>query len=182
MTSSQAKTTSSQAMLDAFLVTVVRLAGARAGTLRIASSNGEPELVVSWERVPVPGASTRAPATSVVLPLEHGGETLGEFTLLYDAPAVGARGRAAKPPRLRTAASRARMSESLTTRERQILSQIALGQSNKAIARVLGISPDTVKLHVRHILAKLGCASRVEAAVLAAQHDVGREHDASLAV
>lgn len=174
--------TSSQAMLDAFLVTVVRLAGARAGTLCIASSNGEPERVASWDCVQAPEASARAPATSIVLPLEYGGETLGHFTLLYDAPAVGPRGRTAKPPRMRTAVSRARMSESLTARERQILSQIALGQSNKAIARVLGISPDTVKLHVRHILAKLGCASRVEAAVLAARHGLGREQDAVVAV
>ncbi len=180
MTSSQAKMTSSQAMLDAFLATVVRLAGARAGTLCIASSNGQPEQVASCECVQASDTSGRAPATSIVLPLEHGGETLGQFTLLYDAPAENARGRTAKLPRLRTTVSRARMSESLTARECQILSQVALGQSNKAIARVLGISPDTVKLHVRHILAKLGCASRVEAAVLAAQHGLGR--DAAFAV
>lgn len=172
---------SSQSVLDAFLATVVRLAGARAGTLCIPSTNGEPELVASWERAQLPVGAPCIPHTSIVLPLENGGETLGQFVLLYDAPAVGARGRA-KPPRLRTTASRARMSESLTARERQILSQIALGQSNKAIARVLGISPDTVKLHVRHILAKLGCASRVEAAVLAAQHGLGREHEPAIAV
>ena len=174
--------TSSQAMLDAFLVTVVRLAGARSGTLCIASSNGEPERVASWERVQAPAASAPGSSTSIVLPLEYGGETLGQLTLFYDAPAEGARGRTAKLPRLRTAATRARLSESLTARERQILSQIALGQSNKTIARVLGISPDTVKLHVRHILAKLGCVSRVEAAVLAAQHGLWREQDAVVAV
>lgn len=174
--------TSMQSMLDAFLATVVRLSGARAGTLCIPSSNGGPELVVSWERAQPTGTTARAGATSIVLPLENGGETLGQFTLLYDAPAAGARRRAANPPRLRTAVSRPRMSESLTARERQILAQIALGRSNKAIARVLGISPDTVKLHVRHILAKLGCASRVEAAVLAAQHGFGREPEAAVAV
>ena len=124
----------------------------------------------------------RAPTTSIVLPLENDGETLGQFTLLYDAPVVGVRVSAAKPPRLRTVVSRARMSESLTARERQILSQIALGRSNKAIARVLGISPDTVKLHVRHILVKLGCVSRVEAAVLAAQYGLWREHEAAASV
>jgi two-component system nitrate/nitrite response regulator NarL len=42
--------------------------------------------------------------------------------------------------------------------------------SNKAIAKALGISHDTVKLHVRHILAKLGLSSRVEAAVFAVQN------------
>ena len=60
----------------------------------------------------------------------------------------------------------------LTEREREILSYLAGGQSNKAIARALNISHDTVKLHVRHILAKLGMTSRVEAAVFAVEHGV----------
>ena len=55
----------------------------------------------------------------------------------------------------------------LTAREREILDHLAQGQSNKAIARALDISHDTVKLHVRHILSKLNLTSRVEAAVFA---------------
>jgi two-component system nitrate/nitrite response regulator NarL len=58
----------------------------------------------------------------------------------------------------------------LTSRERQILDYVAQGMSNKAIARVLGISHDTVKLHVRHILSKLSLGSRVAAAVFAVEH------------
>jgi two-component system nitrate/nitrite response regulator NarL len=58
----------------------------------------------------------------------------------------------------------------LTQREREILSYLSRGQSNKAIARSLDISHDTVKLHVRHILAKLNLSSRVEAAVFAVEH------------
>ncbi len=58
----------------------------------------------------------------------------------------------------------------LTQREREILSHLAKGESNKAIARQLEISYDTVKLHVRHILAKLNLSSRVEAAVFAVEH------------
>jgi len=58
----------------------------------------------------------------------------------------------------------------LTARERQILDYLAQGLSNKAIARALDISHDTVKLHVRHILAKLNLTSRVEAAVFAVEH------------
>ncbi len=54
----------------------------------------------------------------------------------------------------------------LTEREREILELLANGNSNKAIARTLGISNDTVKQHVRHILNKLNLSSRVEAAVL----------------
>ena len=58
---------------------------------------------------------------------------------------------------------------SLTERERQILDHLARGESNKAIARELDISHDTVKLHVRHVLAKLNLSSRVEAAVFAVE-------------
>lgn len=54
----------------------------------------------------------------------------------------------------------------LTEREREILQLLARAESNKAIARILGISNDTVKQHVRHILTKLHLTSRVEAAVL----------------
>ena len=57
----------------------------------------------------------------------------------------------------------------LTAREREILTYLAQGLSNKAIARSLDISHDTVKLHVRHILAKLNLTSRVEAAVFAVE-------------
>lgn len=66
--------------------------------------------------------------------------------------------------------SAASLVKQLTGRERQILDHVARGMSNKAIARVLGISHDTVKLHVRHVLAKLGLSSRVEAAVFAVQN------------
>lgn len=62
--------------------------------------------------------------------------------------------------------------KALTGRERQILAYVAAGMSNKAIARALGISHDTVKLHVRHILSKLSLSSRVEAAVFAVEHKV----------
>jgi two-component system nitrate/nitrite response regulator NarL len=59
---------------------------------------------------------------------------------------------------------------SLTEREREILGHLARGESNKAIARELDISHDTVKLHVRHILTKLNLSSRVEAAVFAVEY------------
>ena len=59
--------------------------------------------------------------------------------------------------------------DTLTERERQILDHLARGESNKAIARTLDISHDTVKLHVRHILSKLNLSSRVEAAVFAVE-------------
>ena len=58
----------------------------------------------------------------------------------------------------------------LTPREQEILAHIAEGESNKVIARHLGISDGTVKLHVKAILRKLGVHSRVEAAVIAVEH------------
>jgi two-component system, NarL family, nitrate/nitrite response regulator NarL len=55
----------------------------------------------------------------------------------------------------------------LSPREREILLLIARGDSNKLIARELDIAETTVKIHVQHILRKLGLSSRVQAAVLA---------------
>lgn len=63
----------------------------------------------------------------------------------------------------------------LTTREREILAHLAQGESNKAIARSLNISQDTVKLHVRHVLSKLNLSSRVEAAVFATERKLAGE-------
>ncbi len=57
----------------------------------------------------------------------------------------------------------------LTPREHEILCLLAEGQSNKVIARNLGISDGTVKLHVKSILRKLQVHSRVEAAVIAVE-------------
>jgi two-component system nitrate/nitrite response regulator NarL len=66
--------------------------------------------------------------------------------------------------------TRADYLKQLTEREREILQHLSSGKSNKAIALALHISHDTVKLHVRHILSKLGLSSRVEAAVFAVEH------------
>ena len=57
--------------------------------------------------------------------------------------------------------------EALTPRELQVLRLLADGQSNKEIARALGISEHTVKFHVNAILGKLNAASRTEAVVTA---------------
>lgn len=58
--------------------------------------------------------------------------------------------------------------ECLSAREREILTCIARGDSNKLIARALDIAETTVKVHVQHILRKLQLSSRVQAAVYAA--------------
>ncbi len=66
--------------------------------------------------------------------------------------------------------------DDLTPRETEILGLLAEGQSNKAIARNLGISDGTVKLHVKAILRKLNVHSRVEAAVMAVEKGLSKSH------
>ncbi len=56
---------------------------------------------------------------------------------------------------------------SLTEREREILQCLSDGLNNKTIARKLGISDTTVKVHIKHLLSKLKLSSRLEAAVWA---------------
>ena len=55
----------------------------------------------------------------------------------------------------------------LTGRERQVLSLVAEGRSQKQIASTLGISVKTVGAHVQNVLSKLGLHSRVEAVAMA---------------
>jgi ATP/maltotriose-dependent transcriptional regulator MalT len=57
-----------------------------------------------------------------------------------------------------------RVSDSLTERERDVLAMIGKGLSNKRIARILEISPETVKSHARRIFSKLAVSTRTEAA------------------
>lgn len=59
----------------------------------------------------------------------------------------------------------------LTDRESEILKHISQGESNKVIARKLDIAEATVKVHVKHLLKKLGLKSRVDAAVWAVTHE-----------
>jgi two-component system nitrate/nitrite response regulator NarL len=55
--------------------------------------------------------------------------------------------------------------DTLTPRERQIMTEIARGASNKEIAQIFSIAEATVKIHVQRILRKLNLNSRVQAAV-----------------
>jgi LuxR family transcriptional regulator, maltose regulon positive regulatory protein len=55
------------------------------------------------------------------------------------------------------------VAELLSTRERNIISLIARGRSNKEVARDLGISPETVKSHMKHIFEKLEVEKRTQA-------------------
>ncbi len=63
----------------------------------------------------------------------------------------------------------------LTAREHDVLARVARGLSNRQIAEDLGITERTARTHVSNILAKLGLASRTQAALLAVQHGLDRE-------
>ncbi|MEU9182424.1 response regulator transcription factor [Streptomyces sp. NPDC048550] len=61
---------------------------------------------------------------------------------------------------------------SLTEREREVLSLIADGRSNREIARALVLSEKTVKTHVSNILMKLDLSDRTQAALWAVRHGI----------
>jgi DNA-binding NarL/FixJ family response regulator len=61
----------------------------------------------------------------------------------------------------------------LTERELDIASHIVAGLENKEIARDLGISAQTVKNHVTHIIRKLDLYNRTQLAVWGARHGLG---------
>lgn len=54
----------------------------------------------------------------------------------------------------------------LTDREREVLVLVSEGKQNKTIACELGLSEHTVKLHIHHVIAKLGVRNRTEAAIM----------------
>ena len=96
------------------------------------------------------------------------GEELGAGPVIQAARDVARRGRLTfdavatadtRPPRS--------LLSRLTPRELDVLRLVATGQSNEQIGTTLFISPKTASVHVSRILAKLGVASRTEAAAVA---------------
>jgi DNA-binding NarL/FixJ family response regulator len=88
---------------------------------------------------------------------------------LLDSIRAVSRGEVPLDPQAVTLLARRKQSplEALTTREHEVLRLIAEGLSNKDIAERLAIAEKTVKTHVSSILAKLGVASRTQAALWA---------------
>jgi DNA-binding NarL/FixJ family response regulator len=72
----------------------------------------------------------------------------------------------------KTLAERTTEAAHLTEREVDILRLMGNGDSNKAMAEILGITLDTVKKHVRNVIDKLQARSRTHAAIIAAQSGI----------
>ena len=62
--------------------------------------------------------------------------------------------------------------DDLTAREVEVLQFVAKGLRNKEIARVIGRTEGTVKMHLKHVMAKLGVDDRTEAVTLGAQRGI----------
>ena len=62
--------------------------------------------------------------------------------------------------------------DALTPRELEILPLIAAGNRNREIAEILSISEDTVKVHVKHAMEKLGARDRTEAVVIGVRRGI----------
>ena len=117
-------------------------------------------------------SSTRSPALNAPTPYAEVIEQIGRnVQQLLTAALAGARlashetAPAAVVPPLSDRTARAATQVTLSGREWEVLHRIAAGDSNKMIARALGLSPHTVKRHVANILDKLDLRSRSQAAV-----------------
>lgn len=76
-------------------------------------------------------------------------------------------GRRRVPPEIATEIAEHAADDSLTEREIAVLKRVAVGSANKQIASVLGISEETVKAHMKSILAKLSANDRTHAVTIA---------------
>ncbi len=93
-------------------------------------------------------------------------------TRLMDAIRSVHAGRRYIPPEIAASLAAHVADETLSTRETAVLEQLAAGGSNKAIAARLFISEDTVKSHVKSILAKLSASDRTQAVVIAMRRGI----------
>jgi len=83
------------------------------------------------------------------------------------------------PSWVTTRISQRRPRSRLSPREVEILEMVAKGLTNKDIGRVIGVSPFTVRNHVRHIMVKLEAGDRTEAATVAIQEGILTPHHSS---
>jgi DNA-binding NarL/FixJ family response regulator len=120
----------------------------RAGASGFLGKGSEPEELLSAIRVAAGGEALLSPAATkglIARFLAQGGDRAGDGTGPAGAGRLGA----------------------LTGREREVLVQVAGGNSNDEIAERLEVSPLTVKTHVNRAMAKLGARDRAQLVVIA---------------
>jgi DNA-binding NarL/FixJ family response regulator len=83
-------------------------------------------------------------------------------------------GRKRIPPQVAAQLAEHLGEEDLTARELEILEQVAAGDRNREIAGTLSISEETVKVHVKHVMEKLGARDRTEAVSIALRRGILR--------
>lgn len=138
--------------------------------IRVSSPGTQVVLLTSFEDAQQIVAAIQAGALSCLLKdIDADG--------LADALRAAANGESVLHPRIAgylmsalrngVASGGAKVLESLSARERDVLALMADGMSNAHIASQLGIAEKTVKTHVSNVLAKLGVADRTQAAVYA---------------
>lgn len=156
--------------------------GAQVALVGSASPEATPALLAAFRDMlpdtPVAVLSDRETAAEAILVLEGGARgvisTRIEPTLMLHALRFIAAGGHYFPPRILLGdwseepappmpANEA--SGALTHRQIEVLRLLQEGQSNKRIARCLGLRESTIKVHVRHIMRKLGVENRTQAAL-----------------
>ena len=115
---------------------------------------------------------------TLVVVAQHEEDPFRRLALARGVPVLlwpsGQRGALAQPaervdPQRVSPSAVTRTTRRLSAREREVLALVAAGTSNKAIARSLRISPNTVKFHMTTLFGKLGVTTRAEAIVAAAR-------------
>jgi DNA-binding NarL/FixJ family response regulator len=130
-----------------------------------------PVLVLTASEVPADAvAAIRRGARAVVFKrfaIEH----------LMEAVRTVMRGEVWMPPSLQAAMAtqlRTPAAMVLSPREEDVVRCVALGLRNAEVAKELAISEETVKTHLNRIFRKLGVRDRMELALYAARHEIGR--------
>jgi DNA-binding NarL/FixJ family response regulator len=145
------------------------------GLERLLRGGGGPAaLILGAERTEEAALAALGAGARGYLPRESDGEELiaavravaAGLVVLAPAPAAALLARLLDRPRPPLATE---PGEALTPREGEVLQALAAGLTNRAIARRLGVSENTIKFHVSAILTKLDAASRAEAVALAAR-------------
>lgn len=142
------------------------LGALRAGANGFLLKDAAPQVLLEAARTVAQGGAWLDPAVTATV-LAHLGDTAqdGATGTPASSQPTGA------PPH---ASNQAGLREALTAREAQVLDLVCQGLSNAEIGKRVHIAPSTVKTHVKALLAKTGCANRVELIVHAYRHALVR--------